>query len=100
MGECPPGFSIERIDNSKGYEPGNCKWASRKEQARNTRANHTLVFNAKGQCARDWAEELSMNYQTLFSRLVRGWSVQDVLTCPVKKVGRKAHEEGLQIRKN
>lgn len=80
MGERPAGMSLDRIDNNGGYEPGNCRWATRVEQGGNKRNNVIWELNGKRQCAARWAKELGINRTTLQKRLKAGWPMEKVLS--------------------
>jgi hypothetical protein len=93
MGECPKGYSIDRINNDiliNGYSPNNCRWTTRKENNRNKRNNCTITYNGKTQCLTIWAEEYGLSVSALWARLyVLNWSIEKALLTPVKKYKRK-----------
>ena len=80
MGDRSEGKTLERIDNSKGYCKENCKWATIKEQNRNTRQVKLLTYQGETLCMREWAEKLSIPYPTLQDRIRRGWDIERALT--------------------
>ena len=84
MGDRPDGCSIERIDNSKGYGPGNCRWATHTDQVRNRSNTSKLTLDGVTQPLATWAEQLGINYNTLNTRVQRGWDDVRVLTQPVR----------------
>lgn len=84
-------LTIERIDNSKGYSPDNCKWATMKEQSNNTRRNHLIEYKGKKQNLTQWAEELNINYDKLEARINRlHWDVDRAFKEPKKMKSKRS----------
>lgn len=80
MGEPPTGdHQIERRNNDKGYEPGNCYWATRYEQAQNKRNTRTLTYAGRTQTISEWAAETGIKRETLKMRLRKGWAAEEAL---------------------
>lgn len=79
MGERPLGMSIERIDSSKGYEPGNCKWATDHEQARNRRSTIWATREGQTKCVKDWCDALGLSVDRVYGRIRRGATPEEAL---------------------
>lgn len=80
MGEPPTGdHQIERVDNDKGYEFWNCRWATRYEQAQNKHNTRTLTYKGRTQTISEWAAETGVKRETLKMRLRKGWTADEAL---------------------
>lgn len=71
MGECPPEMTLERIDSNGHYEPSNCRWASKKEQARNREGVYRIDVGGEQLTLREYAAFVGVNYDALKSRVLR-----------------------------
>lgn len=83
MGERPAGTTLDRKENTLGYEPGSCRWATMREQENNKSNNIIVDAEGKKQTVMQWAREKGIYYHTLLKRLQYGWPVSRALNEPV-----------------
>jgi hypothetical protein len=82
MGARPsPKHSLDRINNNGPYSPENCRWATRTDQNRNTRATRFLTHQGQTLPIGDWADKTGIGLKTIHGRMRRGWSVCRTLEC-------------------
>ncbi len=73
MGQCPPGRSLDRINNDGNYEKNNCRWALPYEQYSNTQKAKRITHNGETHTLREWSRRTGIPYSTLNKRYRRGY---------------------------
>lgn len=89
MGPRPAGMTLDREDGTKGYGPGNCRWATPTEQARNQLRIQKHAAFGRDLYLWEWSEISGIDPRTLRMRLHRGMSMEDALRLQPRSITRK-----------
>lgn len=91
MGDRPKGLTLDRIDNTKGYSPENCRWADAYTQQGNTKRNIYLELDGEKMCLKAACRKIGSSYTIAKARVRNGWDPYEAATAPIARGPRKGY---------
>jgi len=83
MGKRPSrSHSLDRINTNKDYSPDNCRWATHRMQANNTRRTNTIMVDGRKMTLMEIARRTRIHPETLRNRIKKGWDYENIIRDP------------------
>lgn len=84
MGVRPKGYTLDRIDNDKGYFKDNCRWATTSQQNNNNRRNRRITVDCETRTIAEWAQFYGLKWYQIATRVKNGWGIEEAVTTPLR----------------